>query len=110
MENSKGFTNKELEQLALRFKILSETSRLRILRTLLTGEKCVNEITSSTKMMQANVSKQLKILVDNGIIKCRPSGLQRYYHIVDKKVIWICRQLCHAHQKDMKMNDVFCDT
>jgi ArsR family transcriptional regulator, zinc-responsive transcriptional repressor len=99
MEKSKKFTNKELEQLAMRFKILSEPSRLKILRSMFAGEKCVYEITNSTKLMQANVSKQLKILVDNGIVKCRPSGLQRYYHIIDRKIIWICKQLCDSHHK-----------
>ncbi|MFH1050665.1 MAG: metalloregulator ArsR/SmtB family transcription factor [bacterium] len=108
MDNSKGFTNKDLEQLALRFKILSEPSRLKILRSMFNGEKCVYEITTSTKLMQANVSKQLKILVQNGIVKCRPSGLQRYYHIIDKKVIWICRQLCQSrHKMPDSTNDKF---
>lgn len=97
MNSNKGFTNKELEQLAMRFKILSEPSRLKILRSMFNGEKCVNEITKSTKLMQANVSKQLKLMEENGIVKCRPSGLQRFYHITDKKIIWICQQLCPSH-------------
>ena len=109
MESRKAFTNKELEQLALRFKILSEPSRLKILRSMFAGEKCVNEITKSTKLMQANVSKQLKVLVQNGIVKCRPSGLQRYYHIIDKKVIWICTQLCHSHQKIQETEEDICE-
>jgi len=108
MEKHKGFTDRELEQLALRFKILSEPSRLKILRSMFAGERCVNEITNSSNLMQANVSKQLKILVENGIIKCRPSGLQRFYHIIDRKIIWICRQLCQSHQKLQDNPDDVC--
>lgn len=86
--------DEELERLAIRFKILSEPSRLRILRTLFSGEKCVNQVVEETGLLQANVSKQLKHLADENILKCRAEGLKRYYKVIDPTVMNICKILC----------------
>ena len=95
MENKKQqFTDDELEQLAQRFKILSESSRLKILRSLFNGEKCVTQIVEETNLLQANASKQLKVLNESGIIKCRKKGLQRFYSVNDDTVIMICNVIC----------------
>lgn len=88
------FTNEELEIIASKFKILSEPSRLKILRTLFAGEKCVTEIISATGLLQANVSKQLKILQSSGIVECRPAGLLRFYSVIDYTVLQICNAVC----------------
>jgi ArsR family transcriptional regulator, zinc-responsive transcriptional repressor len=93
-KNKPSFNDDEIEELALRFKLLSEPSRLKILRSLFAGELCVNEIVEITKLMQANVSKQLRILLDCKVVVCRPSGLQRYYRVIDQKVIHICKEVC----------------
>jgi DNA-binding transcriptional ArsR family regulator len=91
---NKNFTDEEIEHLAAKFKILSEPSRLKILRSLFSGEKCVSEIIEITGLLQANVSKQLKILQKNGIVDSRPQGLQRYYQLIDFTVLSICNVLC----------------
>lgn len=87
-------TDEDLIQLANKFKILSEPSRLKILRSLFDGEKCVSEIVNDTKLLQANVSKQLGMLQNGGILKCRQIGLQRFYSLTDDTVIQICKILC----------------
>lgn len=94
MGRSKGFTDSELVTLAKVFSVLSQTSRLKILRSLVEGEKCVTEIINATGLMQANVSKQIKILESAGIVGCRPAGLQRYYRIVDPSILEICEAIC----------------
>ena len=88
------FMESEIEQLSQKFKLLSEPSRLKILRSLFEGEKCVTEIIEATGLMQANVSKQLKIMQSNGILECRPEGLQRFYKVADNTVLDICNILC----------------
>ncbi len=90
------FTGKELKQLAAKFKVLGETSRLKILQSLTGGELCVNEIIDATGLMQANVSKQLKLMQNQEIVDCRPSGLQRFYRIADPTVVEICETLCKS--------------
>lgn len=88
------FSDAELSKIARIFKILSQRSRLIILRTLFSGEKCVSDIVTSTGLLQANVSKQLTHLADNGIIICRAKGLQRIYRISDDTVYKICKLIC----------------
>lgn len=85
-----AFTDDEIEIMGAKFKMLSEPSRLKILRTLFNGEKCVTDIIEATGLLQANVSKQLKILQMNQIVKCRPQGLQRFYSIIDTTVRPLC--------------------
>ncbi len=94
MTKVENFSDIELRQLADKFKILSEASRLKILRSLFVGEKCVTEIVKDTGMMQANVSKQLGMLQNGGILKCRQVGLQRFYSLTDDTIIKICKILC----------------
>lgn len=94
MEKKKVFTDEELKRLSAVFKVLSEVSRLKILRCLLEGEKCVTEIINATGLMQANVSKQIKIMQEAGILECRPAGLQRFYRIVDPSIVKICEIVC----------------
>ena len=84
----------EIEVLASRFKILGEASRMKILRSLFTGEKCVGEIIDETGLMQANVSKQLKLLTSDGILEYRAEGLRRIYKVIDPTVKEICNILC----------------
>ena len=94
------FNDQEIKDLSRRFKILSEPSRLKILRALFAGEKCVTEIIEATGLLQANVSKQLKILTEHGILSCRPAGLQRYYSVSDPTILQICNTLCGTEQSE----------
>ncbi len=99
MEHKKfQFTDIEINKMARRFKILSEPSRLKILRSLHSGEKCVTDIIESTGLLQANVSKQLRILEEDNIVVCRPQGLQRFYRIVDTTIAGICSKVCSTEK------------
>jgi DNA-binding transcriptional ArsR family regulator len=101
-QSKKILTDEELDTLAKKFKVLSEPSRLRILRCLTEGERCVNDIINSTGLLQANVSKQLKILHDSGILDSRAQGLQRFYCVKDFAVVKICHVLCEVDEKKIK--------
>ncbi|MBI5325256.1 MAG: winged helix-turn-helix transcriptional regulator [Ignavibacteriae bacterium] len=96
MEKKYNFTDVEIKDMAIRFKAMSEPSRLKILRALFPGEKCVTEIIEKTGLLQANVSKQLKILQRNGVVSCRPSGLQRFYKIADNSILELCNMVCKS--------------
>lgn len=99
MDIKKEFTDSEIEHLARKFKILSEPSRLKILRTLFSGEKCVTDIINETGLLQANVSKQLRILHENKILESRAQGLQRFYKVYDYNVLQICNVICSNEEK-----------
>lgn len=77
-----------------KFKILSEESRLRILYALQNGEKTVSEIIEETGYLQANVSKQLKILLDADILSLRTEGRHHYYSISDTQILKTCQIMC----------------
>jgi DNA-binding transcriptional ArsR family regulator len=100
MSKSKLFNELDIEEVAAKFKILSETSRLKIIRVLHYKESCVKDIIKETGLQQANVSKQLRVLQNAGIVDFKPIGLQRYYHITDNTVISICKQVCKSHKNE----------
>jgi DNA-binding transcriptional ArsR family regulator len=58
------------------------------------GEKCVTDIIISTGLLQANVSKQLKVLQSCGFLDSRAQGLLRYYSIKDYTILKICHVMC----------------
>lgn len=91
----------QLEKLADRFKLLSETSRLRILQAICREERSVSEICDRevprqgrdrTKLNQANVSKHLQLLKSAGVVACRRVGICRYYRIIDLELLDLCNQ------------------
>lgn len=80
----------ELENLANRFKILSEPSRLQILSVICNSECKVQEICDRTGLSQANVSKHLHLLKNAGVVACRRVGVCRYYRVIDPDLLTLC--------------------
>ena len=89
-------TRPALEIVALRFKALSDASRLQILQSLFNGERSVQELCETTGMSQANVSKHLSVLAEQGIVKKRRQGLFVYYSIGDNSIYELCDIVCGA--------------
>lgn len=77
----------DLNELAARFKAISEPSRLKILLALACGELCVEHLTQAVGGNQSAVSHQLKTLKDHRIIKCRRAGKQVMYSIADGHIL-----------------------
>lgn len=100
MKSTNNYDEDDIIYLASKFKVLSEPSRLKILSFLSKGEKCVSEITDALNLSQSNISKQLKILTSNEIIKFQPRGLQRYYLISDKEIMKLCNMICKNRSKE----------
>jgi len=79
-----------LTAVANRFKLLSEPMRLKIIRTLCESERTVQEIVNEISASQANVSKHLSLMHDNGIVNRRKEGLKCYYSIADDSIMLAC--------------------
>ena len=79
-----------LEAVSNRFKLLSEPMRLKILRTLCDGERTVQEIVKEVSASQANISKHLALMHDNGVVNRRKEGLKCYYRISDDSIVYAC--------------------
>jgi len=72
--------NKEFYKLKTSLiKSLANPTRLMIVDCLRKGEKTVSEIVTALQDEQSNVSKNLAILKNHGIIKDRKLGLNVYY-------------------------------
>ena len=71
---AKKQSREALEQIAGRFRALSEPTRLAIVQELKSGERSVGEIVEAVGLSQANVSKQLSVLRDAGFLRREQKG------------------------------------
>jgi DNA-binding transcriptional ArsR family regulator len=85
-----------LELIAKRFRVLSETIRLRLINQLRGGEMSVNELTAGLGSSQPNVSKHLKILAESGILRREQRGNTVYYAIADPSIFQLCEVVCDS--------------
>jgi ArsR family transcriptional regulator len=83
-----------LEMVAERFKLLAEPMRLRLLYSLTEGEKSVAELVDDSGALRANVSKHLSMLLDAGVVRRRKQGLNAYYSVADETVYELCELVC----------------
>ena len=74
-------------------KALADETRLKILKFLMDGERCVCEIFPFVKRTQSTISIQLDILKKAGIVESRREGKKVYYYIKNKKVDKILKTL-----------------
>jgi DNA-binding transcriptional ArsR family regulator len=95
-------SEKMLELVARRFKLLGEPLRLRILQLLEAGETTVNDIVEALDANQSNVSKHLGLLYDGGLVGRRRDRNNIYYFIADPVVLQLCGFVCHSASEDAK--------
>lgn len=95
----KPLANTQLEAVAELFSVLSEGSRLRVLQALQGGPLSVGELVESTGMKQANVSKQLGLLLNAGVISRRQDGNRAIYSIAMPLVFELCEIVCRGVAK-----------
>ena len=74
---------KQISELETLFKALADTTRLRILGLLLTGEVCVCDIHESLKIPQPKASRHLAYLRKAGLVDTRRDGLWSHYRLAD---------------------------
>jgi len=84
----------QLERVAGQFRALAEPTRLAILQELKGGPRSVSRIVEAVETSQANVSKQLRLLYEAGLLERRRDGTQVIYSIGDPMVFDLCRLVC----------------
>ena len=83
------------------FKALSDSSRLKIIAALLTGELCVCDICDIVGLTQSAVSHQLRVLRAGRIVKFRKDGKPVYYSIDDHHIAEIIQTtISHLRESD----------
>ena len=89
-------SEEQLEQVALRFRLLGEPMRLRILQAVCHKPRTVNEVVKAVGATQANVSKHLALLAGADILARRKEGQSVYYGMKDQLAMKLCA-LVHKH-------------
>jgi ArsR family transcriptional regulator len=89
-----------IDRVAGRFKILGEPVRLELLNQLnAEGEMTVSDLVEATDFQQANVSKHLRRMADEGIVSRRKDGVYVYYDIDDPTLAALCLLVCGRSQE-----------
>lgn len=65
------------------FSVLGDTTRLRVLVSLLHGELCVTDIAAATGVNRTTISHQLRVLRSNNMVSRRRQGKVVYYTIAN---------------------------
>jgi DNA-binding transcriptional ArsR family regulator len=95
-------SRESLEQIAARFRALSEPTRLAIVQELKSGERTVGELVEAVELSQANVSKQLSVLRDAGFLRREQRGTSAVYSISDPLVMNLCKLMCDGMNRQAR--------
>jgi DNA-binding transcriptional ArsR family regulator len=96
-------TDEMIEEVARRFALLSDPTRLRILHTLLErGEESVTGLAHATGLARTNVSQHLSRLLGAGMVRRRRVGHSIHYTIADETLAPLCELVCSAVEQRTK--------
>jgi DNA-binding transcriptional ArsR family regulator len=90
----KALDDRALQRLAEYFRTLGEPYRLKILNALRGGEKNVAELTALMGCSQANISRHMSVLANNGFVERTSRGKNSYYRIADPQTYQLCDLVC----------------
>ncbi|NNJ54093.1 MAG: helix-turn-helix transcriptional regulator [Ignavibacteriaceae bacterium] len=76
----------EILDMANIFKLLGESTRLKIILSLINNELCVCDISAAIDSTVSAVSHQLRLLRNTRIVKYRKDGKMVYYSIDDEHI------------------------
>lgn len=86
-----------LEEVARRFSLLGDPTRLRVVRALHDrGEISVQEVAAAVGISPANASQHLVRLREGAIVSCRRAGKSVRYQISDPTIGSLCRTVCDS--------------
>jgi ArsR family transcriptional regulator len=88
-----------LELVARRLKAMGDASRLSVLRSLCDGELSVTELVGETGLAQANVSKHLRVLRDEGLVSSRRDRRNVRYRLRSTLPEDVCDMICATMER-----------
>ncbi len=92
----------QFDAIARLFQTLGDTTRLQILHILKESPAYVLELVDKTGLKQSNVSKQLGILHEAGLVARERHGNQIRYSIADPRIFDLCRLVCRKIHQEAK--------
>ncbi len=88
-------------KIAQQFAALSDPSRVRILASLLAGERRVSAIVETVNLSQPVVSHHLSVLRQLRLVRARKEGTQVFYSLHDDHILDLLRRsLDHVQHED----------
>lgn len=87
-------------------KVLSDTSRLRIVNLLFQKELCVCEIEYLLGLTQSNLSKHLRVMNDAGFLDKTRQKKFAYYHL-KKEFLEACPFIIEIVRKELTKEEIF---
>jgi len=84
---SESIPERDLERLALIYKLLGDPTRLRIALALNSGEMCVCDMAALLGLSESAVSHQIRRLKEASLVKGRREGQVLYYSLDDQHVV-----------------------
>lgn len=92
IEKLKSLDDEGLYELAEFFRVFGDSTRIRILYSLIEGELCVQDLAQVLGISQSAVSHQLQTLRANRLVKYRREGKTVYYSLADNHIFSIISQ------------------
>lgn len=80
------------------YKVLANPKRLEILNLLREQELSVEQLVKTLCVPKANVSQHLALLREAKLVTVRRDGLNKYYNIIDPRIVEPCRILYELSQ------------
>lgn len=88
----------EAETLAGSMRAFGTASRLRLMSTLLQGERTVEELAVGTGLTHSAASQQLRVLRQHRLVAFRRHGRHSYYRLHDSHVADLLAAIRHHHE------------
>jgi len=80
-----------LEEVARRFALLGDPTRLRLLKALQEGrELSVGNLAAASGVARVNVSQHLNVMRDAGLVATRRDGTSVFYHLAYPQILQAC--------------------
>jgi DNA-binding transcriptional ArsR family regulator len=99
---SKSMSDAQVDEAARLFGILSDSSRLKLLRALMSAPLTVSELIEVTGMKQGNVSKHLGVLLAARFVAREREGNFARYSLADPRLYELCDLMCMRIADDAK--------
>ena len=100
MRKQTALTDATVTALAETFKVLGDTTRVRILDALSRSELCVHELAERVGISESAVSHQLRLLRGMRLVRPRRDGRLMYYTLDDQHIVGLFVQgLEHVQER-----------
>jgi ArsR family transcriptional regulator len=82
-----------LKHKALLLKALGDETRLKIVQSLMGGERCACSIVPMSGKAQPTVSQHLKVLLSSGVLQSRRDGVNIWYKLKSREAALVLKAL-----------------